>query len=134
MKDRDSGTPQDHEPGVIAAARRLAAVLVDIVHTRLDLLSTEIEEESLRLRRLLLYWVLSIFFLGVGLVLFTAFIIILFWEENPLAALGIGALVYLALGAVIGFVLRQRLADKPKLFSATLGELSKDLRRLTQRP
>ena len=129
----DPDTAPGREPGVLAAVRRLSASIIGIIHTRLELLSTEIEEESLRVRRLFNYWLLSVFFLGIGALLLTGFVIVLFWDDYRLVALGVGAFIYLVLGAVIGWFVRGGWRSKPKIFSASLEELRKDARRLTPR-
>ena len=128
--DRDTS---EREPGVLASARRLSAAVIEIVHTRLELLSTEIEEESLRLRRLFNYWLLSVFFLGAGVVLLTGFVIVLFWNDYRLPALGVCAFLYIILGVILGWFVRGGWRSKPRVLSASLAELRKDLHRLTSR-
>ena len=129
-QDDHSGTASEREPGLIAAARRLLVALVDVLHTRLELLSTELEEEALRLRRLARYWLLSVLFLSGGFLLLTGFILVLFWDEHRMAALGVCAALYLALGIGCAMAVRNGWRNKPRLLAATLAELRKDGQRL----
>jgi uncharacterized membrane protein YqjE len=129
-QDDRSGTAPEREPGTIAAARRLGASLVDVLQTRLELLSTELEEEALQVRRLLRYGLLSLLFLSAGFLLLTGFILVLFWDEHRLLALGLCAALYLALGAAFALTARGGWRRKPRFLSATLAELRKDGRRL----
>ena len=129
-QDDHSGAAAEREPGVISAARRLLVALVDILHTRLELLSTELEEEVLHLRRLACYWLLSVLFLSGGFLLLTGFVLLLFWDEHRLMALGICSALYLALGITCAVALRNGWRNKPRLLAATLAELRKDGQRL----
>lgn len=119
--------------GLLASLRRLLATGVEILQTRIELLSVELEEEGVRLRELLLYALIALFFLGFGLLLLTLLVVVVFWDSHRLPVLaGITAL-YLAIG--VGAVLRVRhtLRTRPRLFAATLGELGKDREHLAPR-
>lgn len=128
MSDGDSGSAS----GLLASLRRLVATFVEILHTRGELLSTEIEEEVVRFRELILYGVASLFFLGFGLLLLTLFIIALFWETAGPSVLGVFAFLYLAVGIIAVLIIRHKLKTRPPLFAATLAELDKDREHLTR--
>jgi len=119
--------------GLFASLRRLLATGVEILQTRIELLSVELEEEGARLRELLLYSLVALFFLGFGLLLLTLLVVVVFWETHRLPVLtGITAL-YLAIGIGAALRVRHSLKTRPHLFSATLGELVKDREHLTPR-
>ena len=102
-----------------------------IGQTRLELLSTELEEERLRLSSMLLWTLVALFCAGIGAVLATMFFVVLLWDTNRLLALGIPTLLFL-LGAAASWravVVKARI--KPRLFSSSLAELSKDREQLT---
>lgn len=128
MSEGDSGSAS----GLLASLRRLVATFVEILHTRGELLSTEIEEEVVRFRELILYGVASLFFLGFGLLLLTLFIIALFWETAGPSVLGVFAFFYLASGIIAVLIIRHKLKTRPPLFAATLAELDKDREHLTR--
>lgn len=120
--------------GLIASLRRLLATGVDILHTRLELLAVELEEGGARLRELLLYAVVALFFLGFGVLLLTLFVVVLFWDTHRVAALGAVTALYLGIGAGAALACVHKLRTRPRLFAATLAELDKDRERLGPRP
>lgn len=128
MADRDFGGAGAH--GLLHTLKALLALFSAALHTRLDLFATELEEERERLKQTLVFTLLLFFGLGLGFILLTIFLAALFWERGWLAALGVLAVVYLAIGIAAAFKLRSRILTRPGLFPATLGELAKDRDRL----
>ena len=120
-----------HAGGLLASLQRLLATLLDIVQTRVAIVTTEFEEERERLRELVVFGLVALFFVSLGIVLFTLFVVMLFWETHHLYVMGGFALLYLGLGVVAGISLRHRLKSRPRLFATTLAELSKDRDQLT---
>ena len=119
--------------GLFDSLKVLAATLVALAHTRLDLLSTDLEEEREQLVSVLLLLLVALFSLGVGVVLLAILIAVVFWDSHRLLALGGLTGVFLAGGvAAFGFA-RHKLRTKPKLFAASLAELAKDRQQLTHR-
>lgn len=117
--------------GLLASLQRLLATLLEILQTRVEIVATEFEEERERIWELVIYSFLALFFISLGLLLLTLFIVVLYWETHRLYVLGGFALLYLTLGIVAGAILRQRLRIRPRLFATTLAELSRDRERLT---
>jgi uncharacterized membrane protein YqjE len=117
--------------GLLASLQRLLATLLDIVQTRVAIVATEFEEERVRLRELVVFGFVALFFVNLGIVLFTLFVVMLFWESHRLYVMGGFALLYLGVGVVAGISLRHRLKSRPRLFATTLAELSKDRDQLT---
>lgn len=110
----------------MGSLKRLTSSLLAILATRLALLVNELQEERLRLTQLLLLGVFAAFCIGTGLILLNAFIVVLFWDDHRLVALGTLTLVYLVAGALVVMVLRSRARAGTKLFAASLAELEKD--------
>lgn len=117
--------------GLLASLQRLLATLLDIVQTRVAIVATEFEEERARLRELVVFGFVALFFVNLGIVLLTLFVVMLFWETHRLYVMGGFALLYLGVGVVAGISLRHRLKSRPRLFATTLAELSKDRDQLT---
>jgi len=117
--------------GLFGSLKRLVATLVDIGHTRLQLLANEIHEERLRIQQLWLLAILGVFFFALGVLLCTLFVILLFWDSNRLLAVGGFAGLYLAIGIVFAVVVRNRTTRGSRLFEASLSELKKDGARLS---
>jgi uncharacterized membrane protein YqjE len=104
----------------------MAATLVAIVQTRLELAAVEMEEESLRFVAYLALGMLAMLCLSIAIVLLAFFVIVLFWDDYRIAAI-LGVAAAFALVAVgIGLGVRTSFRSKPKLLSFTMGELAKD--------
>ena len=112
--------------GLLYSIRHLATSLLGAARTRLEILATEIEEERVRLEQMLLFALGAVFCIGMGVVLAVFFVVVLFWDTHRLATVGSLAGGFLAAGAVLGLVLRDKAKSRPKLFAATRGELAKD--------
>jgi uncharacterized membrane protein YqjE len=128
----DSGSGDGHRPGLLASIQRLVATFVEILQTRVEIVSTEFEEERERIRELVVYSILTLFFAGTGALLLTLYVVILYWDTHRLNVVGGFALLYLGLGIVAGVILRRRLKARPRLFASTLSELEKDRERLRE--
>ncbi|HCI13499.1 MAG TPA: hypothetical protein DFK12_05960 [Gallionellaceae bacterium] len=112
--------------GLMGSIRQLLSTVTSIASTRLELLVNEVQEERLRLTQMLLFTLFALFCFGVGILLLTAFIVVLFWDDHRLAVLGALSALFFALGALTAMLLRSKAQAKPRLFSASLAELSKD--------
>lgn len=112
--------------GLMGSVKRLTGSLIAILSTRLELLANELQEERLRLTQMLLLALIALFCLGTGLMLLNAFIVVLFWDDHRLLALGLLSLGYLVAGAAVAMVVRVKAQAGSKLFAASLAELDKD--------
>lgn len=117
--------------GLFESLKTLSASLIDIVHTRLELLSTDIAEERAHLTTLLVLGLAALFCLGVGIVLLTILIAVAFWESHRLLALGGLTGFFLAAGAGLIWYAMHKARTRPRLFAASLAELSKDQQQLS---
>lgn len=131
MAEQDS--EPGRSPGLLASAQQLLSTLLEILQTRVEIVSTEFEEERVRLQDVVVFGILTMFFIGIGIILVTLFIVMLYWDSNPLAVLGGIAALYLVLGGLTGRVLYLRLKSRPRLFATTLSELEKDREQLRTR-
>jgi len=118
---------------LMESIKRLLSTLASIVSTRLELLANEFQEERLHLTQMLVLALFTLFCFGIGVLLLTAFIVVLFWDEHRLAALGTLSVVFFALGVLTAVLLRSKMEVKSKLFSVSLAELAKDREQLSTR-
>jgi uncharacterized membrane protein YqjE len=116
--------------GLFALVRRLAATVIAMVQTRLELFATEAEEHVVRVSRLVLVAAAALLLLVIGLLLTTFFVLLLFWDTHRLAAAGLLALVYLGGALGLGLYARSEARAQPRLFAASIAELAKDRREL----
>lgn len=114
----------------MGSLKRLLSTLTSIASTRLELLSNELQEERLHLTQMLFFTLIALFCFGMGLLLFTAFIVVLFWDDHRLAVLGVLCTIFFALGTLLAVLLRSKAQAKSKLFSASLAELARDREQL----
>jgi uncharacterized membrane protein YqjE len=111
--------------------KELGRTAVDIVHTRFDLLVTEIAEEQVRLAELLLYAALALLCLFLAVVIVAVFVVASLWEtEYRVLATGLIAAALVAIGIGCGLACVRKAKAKPRLFSASVDELGADLDRL----
>jgi uncharacterized membrane protein YqjE len=112
--------------GLIGSLRGALSTLVAIAQTRLEIISTELQEEVGRAAELLLWAFVALLAAGIGLFLGALVLIFAFWETHRLlvSLLVMGFFFLLALAAVL--VLRARLKSRPRLFEATIAEFARD--------
>lgn len=115
------------------SVRSFLAGWVGVLKTRVEIVSVEIEEQREWIEQILFLAVATAFCLSMGMILLTLFIVVLFWDKHPLAVLGTFTVVYLGGGISLWFALRQKIRAKPRIFSATAAELSKDFASLQPR-
>jgi uncharacterized membrane protein YqjE len=118
------------EQGLFHSLKRLLASLIGIARTRAELLSLEVEEEIDRLAKLALCAILSLFFMGVAVVLIAILIVVAFWENDKLLALSLLALFFSIIGLYSGALFLKKAKSRSRLFSQSIAEFSKDLSEL----
>ncbi|MDD5384808.1 MAG: phage holin family protein [Gallionella sp.] len=116
--------------GLMGSIKQLLSTLTSIASTRLELLANELQEERLRLTQMLLFASFVLFCFGMCILLLTAFIVVLFWDDHRLAVLGALSVLFFALGTLMAMLLRSKTQAKCRLFSASLAELAKDREQL----
>jgi uncharacterized membrane protein YqjE len=123
-------TPESR--GLFASLRKLGSTLFATLHSRVELLALELERERSRVTRLVLLALVALFFIALGAITATIFIIVLFWDSQRLVVIGFLTVLYFAIGAgFLAFVRREaQLSKRP--FSSSLDELRRDRDRLTR--
>lgn len=99
---------------------------VRLAKTRLQILSTEIAEQKVRLTLAAITGVAGLFLLGLAVVLGVALLAVLFWEEHRVALLTTLTLLFGVLGGGLLALTIRSVSGKERLFEATIGELQKD--------
>ena len=116
--------------GIIASIKNVAVTLLAITRTRLELLSTDLEEGWLQFISLLSMVFVTLFFLCFGIVLLAIFIIVLLWDTHRLLILGSLAGVFIFIGISLSILTIRKLKAMPRLFEASIVELAKDQEQL----
>ena len=130
MFDSGSRPGGGDSPPILHSLKTFVPVLASAFHTRIELFVTELEEERERLKQTLIFTLLLVFGLSMGLILFTIFLVALFWQQGWIGAIGALAFVYLGIATFAAVKLRDAILKRPGLFPATLAELGKDRDRL----
>lgn len=131
MTTESQDADQGHRAGLFDSLKKLAATLLGIVSTRLELLATELEEERAWLGSMLVWTLVALFCAALGIVLATLWVVVYFWDSYRLLALAVLTLLFL-LGAVLSWrVVLGKARAKPRLFSTSIAEMSKDCEQLT---
>jgi uncharacterized membrane protein YqjE len=123
----------EENKGLLDSLATLATTLVSIAHTRLELLSTDLEEDRAHLFSLVVLYLIAAFCLVVGLVLAIVLTVFILWEDHRLLALSSVAGFFVLVGLLVYGFARHKTKTKPKLFSASLLELLKDQQSLDSR-
>ena len=123
--------PQEQEQprstsGLFQSFSNFAGTLIAIAHTRLQLLTTELQEEVRQVGAILLWAFVAAFTALLGLFLAALGFIFAFWDTHRIAAslAMIGMFVGIAIFAAL--VLRKKLREKSPMLDDTLAELAKD--------
>jgi uncharacterized membrane protein YqjE len=119
-------TPNQPAEGLLNSLKNLTVTLIAIIHTRLELISSDLEEGRERFISLLAMAFVSLFSLCFGAVLLTILVVVVFWDTHRLLVLGSLTGLFLMTGAVLGAVVVSKLKSMPRMFEASLAELIKD--------
>jgi uncharacterized membrane protein YqjE len=133
MEELEDSEPRMPASGLFRSLSNLLATIIAFAQTRLELLTTELQEEIQRAAGLLAWGFIALLSAGVGLVFIGVTIIVVNWDgRRVLAAILVtSAFVAFAVIAVVVLVVKTR--GKTRLLDATRTELSKDRERLESR-
>jgi uncharacterized membrane protein YqjE len=122
----DTAAPGARSGGLFASARHMLATALAIAHNRLELITTEIEEELYRVAEILVWAFLAIFFGGLTVLMAAFLVVLLWWDEHRLLAASLTVLVFLAVTLAAVFLALHKARARPKLLHATIEELRRD--------
>jgi len=129
--DMNAGPRPVH--GLFQSVNNFLATFVAIVHTRLELLTTELQEEVRQVGGILLWAFIAAFAAMMGLFLVALTVIFAFWDTYRIAASLAMVGLFVAVAVISGLILRHKLSTKPPLLDDTLAELAKDRDQLKAR-
>jgi uncharacterized membrane protein YqjE len=121
-------------PGLFDSAKALVGTLVALAHTRLELLSTELQEEIGRIALMLLWGAMALFFVFLGIIFLALVVLIVFWDDHRVLVASLLALLFIVLALAAGIVAWRQIAAKPRPFDASISELARDSEQLSSRP
>lgn len=127
MAGEAEGTARAHPAtGLFASVRDLLATALGIAHTRLELFTTEIEEELHRVAEILLWMFVVVFFAGLTVLMLAFVIVVVFWDDHRILAASLTTLGFLVITGVAVLIVRSKARARPKLLEATIEEIRRD--------
>jgi uncharacterized membrane protein YqjE len=118
--------PPQSTTGLFQSFSNFAATLLAIAHTRLQLLTTELQEEVRQVGGILLWAFIAALTSLLGLFLAALAFIFAFWDTHRIAASLVMIAVFVGLAIFAILVLRKKLREKSPMLDDTLAELAKD--------
>jgi len=112
--------------GLFQSLSGFIGTLVGVAHTRLQLLTTELQEEVHRTAQLLVWAFVALFAAMMALFLGALTVIFVFWDTHRLLASLLMTGVLLAVAVIAALILQTKLKTRPPLLDNTLAELAKD--------
>lgn len=119
---------------IAESASRLAATLLAVLQNRVELASTELEEESLRYFSCLMLALAALFCMGIAVVLGAILAVVLYWDTHRVAILAVLMVVFGVAALALALRVRRQYQSKPRLLGHTMAELSRDSELLQPRP
>lgn len=120
--------------GLVGALSGIAATVVALLRTHLELATVEFEELRTRVGAMLALTVVATVFACFAFIALSVLVVVWLWDRNPLAVIAGVAGVYALIAACAVLALRHQLNAHGRPFAATLSELGRDadaLRRKT---
>ncbi|MET0378660.1 MAG: phage holin family protein [Spongiibacteraceae bacterium] len=129
-----SSSPSNpREAGFFDSLRTLTGSVLDLLHVRIELFSVEWQEQQEHGKQLVVLAVAGAMLLGLGLLLLTFFIIVLFWDSYRLLAIAIVTALYFGGGGFCLWRVRAQLKSRPPPFAGSLHEFVEDLKQIKTR-
>jgi len=119
--------------GLFGSVRRLADTCLSSVHNRVELFGLELQEEKLRLMRLLLWTGAALFASFLAITVITIAVVMCFPQEKWTAVVSTFGVFYAIMAVVLGLKLRSEIKNAPPPLADTTAELKKDLDALRSR-
>lgn len=116
---------------MLSSIKNLGSTAVEMIQTRLELFSSDIQIGWQRLLSTLVLVIITLFSLLFGLVLLAILIVVLYWDSHRVLVLSLMTGGFLSIGILLALFVRAQINAMPKLFEASLGELAKDREHLT---
>jgi uncharacterized membrane protein YqjE len=108
------------------SAKRMLSTVIALVHTRLELFTTEIEEEIQRAVGILLWGVIALFFGSLTVLMIAFTVIIIFWDDHRILAASLVTATFLVTTFVFALMARARLRAKDRFMGSSIEELRRD--------
>ena len=127
MDEREAGPDTlPHEGRLLGAVRRMLATGIAVVHTRAELITTELQEEIQHAASILLWSFVALLFGSLAVLMIAVTVLVAFWDTNRVLAAVLISATFVAIAAGAGLYARARARAKPRFLEGTLNELKRD--------
>jgi len=126
MTELPGESQQSRINGFLDSVGQLFVTALEMVHTRLELLFTELQEAMESLVGLVLWLLSALLATVLGLMFGGLALVFVFWDSHRVLAAVLVMCVFLLLAAAASGVVLARLRAQRSLFATTLAELAKD--------
>lgn len=116
----------ERPPGLLASIRHFSATIIALLVTRVELLSTEIEEELQRGVIILLWMMLALLFGGLAILMLAVTLLIIFWDDHRVVVAVLITVAFVITAGVMAYLAQSRIASKPRFMAASIEELKRD--------
>lgn len=120
--------------GLLNSIAHVAATVLSMLHTRLELLAVELQEEAQHVVSTLWWSLLALLVSGMGLLLAGVTVIIIFWDTHRILAAVCVTGTFLAIALLASLVVLRKIRNHPRMLQGTLEELKRDQALLRTRP
>lgn len=131
------GPSAAHSTGPVAGLFRsltnLFTTVVTIAQTRLELLTTELQEEIHRAAEIMVWAFIALFAAGIGLFLAALVTIFVFWDTHRVLASVLVTGLFFGIAVIAALVLFAKVRSRPRMLDGTLSELARDREHLKRR-
>ncbi|TDQ40584.1 phage holin family protein [Tepidicella xavieri] len=103
---------------------------LQLLRVRIELLGVEARDHALGVVEMMAWAVAAAICLSLGLGFVAVLLTVLLWDSHRALALALFSGVFLTLGAVAVWIVRQRLRETQRWFEATTQELARDAQQL----
>ncbi len=124
--DAEREEERPRSAGLMDSAKRMLATIVALVSTRLELFTTEIEEEIHRVASILLWALVALFFGSLTVLMIAFTVIIIFWDDHRILAAVLVTATFLVATLIFALLARARLKAKTRFMAASIRELKRD--------
>jgi len=136
-RDADAG-PAEAAPsgpigGLLRSLRNLLATVLAIAQTRLELISTELQQEIHRAAEILIWTAVALLAALIALFLLALVVVFVYWDTHRVLASVVVTSVFFLIAVVAALIMRAKIRSRPRLLDATLTELGKDRASLLRR-
>lgn len=123
------------EPAAFESLERLGHSLVSQLRRRLEMIAVEVTEEEIRFGRIFAWLFVALFLSCLTLSLAVLLVLAAYWDTpSRLTAMGWLLVIAAAASGTMWWIYRQKLLQRPIVFSQTIEELRRDAAALAPKP